>query len=274
MIDTDRVLTRFAGFLFRHPLFVFTALLLWAFGSLAIARNLKFDFTPQSIYRGNDALLAYSEEFKQTFGYDEAVLLVVLRATGTSDALSVPALQWQADAADALKLAPGVIRIDSIPTIEVPRFSLAGPVLEPLLDSADIDAAAADRVRATLAGSDMARQGLLSPNERLATLAVFLDPAARDIDAMRKVVVAARRTLQQHPPPADFEVYLSGLPELRVEVVDDLARDMATLIPIGGIVYLIVLALMFRRLSGALLPLFAVGIGLTWTLATFALMGD
>jgi predicted RND superfamily exporter protein len=43
-----------------------------------------------------------------------------------------------------------------------------------------------------------------------------------------------------------------------------------TLIPLASLVYLAVLGIMFRRISGALLPLLAVGIGLTWTLATFA----
>ncbi len=263
-----------AGFLLRRPVLVFSGLLLSAVCSLALARNLKFDFTPQSIYRGNDELLAYSEQFKQTFGYDEAVLLVVVQATEADDALSVASLQWQADVAAALKSIPGVIRIDAVPTIEVPRFSLGGPVLEPLIGEPEVDGTTVERVRSTLAGSDVVKGGLLSVDERLATLAVFLDPTVRDIDPMRNVVMAVREALERHPPPDGFRALLSGLPELRVEVVDDLAKDMATLIPMGGVVYLIVLALMFRRASGALLPLFAVGIGLTWTLATFAVLGD
>jgi len=44
--------------------------------------------------------------------------------------------------------------------------------------------------------------------------------------------------------------------------------------PMAGLVYLVVLGLMFRCVSGVLPPLAAVGVGVTWTLATFAAMHE
>ena len=44
--------------------------------------GIDFDFSPQAIYRANDDMVQYAEDFKQTFGYDEAVILIVLEATG------------------------------------------------------------------------------------------------------------------------------------------------------------------------------------------------
>ena len=268
-------LLAFAEFLLSHPILVFGSLVISALLSLVLARGVKFDFTPQSIYRGNDALLAYAEEFKQTFGYDEGILLVVLQARGNNDCLSVPALQWQLETCEHLNRLPGIIRVDAVATLEVPHFAFRdGLQLEPLINQRIVDEAAADKVRSALADSKLVRSGLLGPEDRVSVIAVFLDPAARDLDALRRVVGDVKAALRQHPVPAEFVALLSGLPELRIEVVDDLMRDMATLMPIGGVVYLVVLGLMFRRLSGALLPLCAVGIGLTWTMATFAITRD
>ena len=269
-----RALQQFAEFLLCHPFMIFGGLLPSAFVALFLARDLKFDFSPQSIYRGNDALLTYSEDFKKTFGYDEAVLLILLQATGSDDVLSVPALQWQADTVFDLQTLPSVLRVESVATIEAPRFSIAGPVLRPLIDQQIIDEVAAEKLRSTLVDSRLVRSGMLSADDRIASLAVFLAPESRDIDSLKTIVKDVEQKLQLSPPPPNFQFFLSGLPALRVQIVNDLAQDMATLIPIGGGVYLIVLALMFRRLSGALLPLFAVGIGLTWTLATFAVTHD
>lgn len=274
MVSIHFILRRFSEFLLGHPLLILGCLIASAVGSLLLARDLKFDFSPQSIYRGNDALLEYSEQFKRTFGYDDTVLLIIVKATGSNDVLSVPGLQWQVDLADDLKKVPQVVQIESVATIETPRFSLAGPVLRPLIDDPVVDESVVELVHKTLAGSQMARGGLLSEDDRIATLAVFLDPAAREIDDLKRVVGRVNECLQRHPAPTGFEVLTSGLPAIRIQIVDDLARDMATLIPVGGVVYLIVLALMFRRISGAILPIFAVGIGLTWTLAAFALMHD
>lgn len=269
-----QALQRFANFLLSHPLLILGSLVASALTSLVIARSVKFDFTPQAIYRGNDAILAYAEDFKKTFGYDEGILLIVIRATGEQDVLSVPALQWQLDLSEDLRSGDAAIRTDAVATIEVPRFSIQGPVLEPIINQDVVNEAASDRVRSMLAGSQLVRSGLLSPDERVAVIAVYLDPAARDIDALRKEVGAVRAILKKHPTPPGFEILLSGLPELRIEVVDDLMRDMATLMPLGGVAYLLVLALIFRSFSGALLPLCAVGIGLTWTMATFAITHD
>jgi predicted RND superfamily exporter protein len=273
-IQVERRLRDFAGFLLSHPFLVFGSLVASALFAMVLARDVKFDFTPQSIYRGNDALLAYAEEFKQTFGYDEAILLLVIQATGEEDCLSVPALQWQIDVSDHLRSLPGVIRTDAVGTLEVPRASLRGLDLEPLINQVKVNQAAVDRVRSVLADSKLVRGGLLSADDRVAVVAVFLDPAARDIVALRAIVDDVKSAVDNHPVPAGFRTVMSGLPQLRIEVVDDLMRDMATMMPIGGVAYLIVLALMFRSISGAMLPLCAVGIGLSWTMATFAITGD
>lgn len=269
-----RGLQAFAELLLSYPALIFGGLIISALGSLVLARGLKFDFSPQSIYRGNDELLAYSEDFKRTFGYDDAVLLVLIQSTGAEDVLSVQSLQWQADFVEKLRVLPSVVRVDSLATIEAPRLTTSGLALRPLIDQLTIDQSASDRIRTILENSQLVRGGMLSHDARLATVPIFLSPDLRDIEGLKKTVKEVEAILKQYPPPSQYRIMLSGLPAIRIQIVEDLARDMSTLIPIGGFAYLIVLVLMFRCLQGALLPLCAVGIGLTWTLATFALTHD
>src|SRR5688572_26411155 len=125
---------RLADFLLRRAPWVSAALLVSLAGSLAIAMRLPFDFTPQSIYRGDDDLVAYAEEFRRTFGYDEAVVLVVLEAAGTEDVLSSPALRWQSDIAGDLEVVSGVEKIVSLPTVQIPRLTLTAADVRPLLE--------------------------------------------------------------------------------------------------------------------------------------------
>src|SRR5215471_10256840 len=90
---------RFAEFLISHPRLVSGLLVVSVAAALSCARGLKFDFSPQAIYRGDDELVSYSEAFKQTFGYDEAVVLIVLEAVGPADVLDARALEWQREIA-------------------------------------------------------------------------------------------------------------------------------------------------------------------------------
>ena len=143
-----------------------------------------------------------------------------------------------------------------------------------IVPDGQIDEAIAEGARSTFESLPLIRDGLLSDDNRLAGIPLFLDPAARDIDSLRSIVGNLKEATLRRPPPPDYVVRLSGLPVISVEIVDDLAKDQATLIPLAGISYLIVLGMMFRKVSGALLPLAAVGISLSWTMATFVATGE
>lgn len=272
----DRACRRFAEILLHHPRLILGLLLASVCVALALLPRLTFEFTPAAIYRGNDELVNFAEEFKRTFGYDEAIALVVLEATGESDVLVAAALQWQKDVARDLQALPHVLSVESLTTLSAPRPTtfLSGIELQPIVPAEQIDAEAAESARALFDTLPLVREGLLSADSRVAGIPVFLDPDARDIESLRKIVAAMRQALASRPAPDGYRVHLSGLPVLSVEIVDDLRKDQLTLIPLAGIVYLLVLGVMFRRVSGALLPLAAVGMGLSWTMATFAMTGE
>jgi predicted RND superfamily exporter protein len=269
----ERAYRRFADFLQCRPWVVLGLLSASVAWSLALARTMKFDFTPQAIYRSNDDLVSYSEEFKRTFGYDEAVVLVVLEATGEFDVLDAPALQWQKDIVADLARVSHVHSVESLVTLHAPALTLSGMELFPIV-AERMDDEAAEKARGVFETQPLVRSGMLSPDNRVTGIAVFLNPHARDIASMREVVGAIRAAVAARPLPAGYNVQFSGLPVMRVQVVNDLRDDQMTLLPLAGIVYLIVLGLMFRQFCGAILPLVAVGIGLTWTMATLAIMHE
>ncbi|MCH8856212.1 MAG: MMPL family transporter, partial [Proteobacteria bacterium] len=61
--------------------------------------------------------------------------------------------------------------------------------------------------------------------------------------------------------------HLAGRPVIRVDIVRDLRSEQMTLVPVAAVIYLFVLALLFRRLSASLILLGVVGMGLSWGLA-------
>lgn len=275
-MQIERWWQRFAEFLINHPWPVLGLLVASVAGALPMAPGLKFDFSPQAIYRGDDELVGYSEEFKKTFGYDEAVLLLVLEAIGPGDVLEAPALEWQRDIVGDLRKIPRVQSAESLATLQIPRFAFLSLDLElqPLVEEGPVSNSSAESARGLLENQPLVRSGMLSQDDRIAAIPVFLEPEARDIEAMRAVVAAVEGALAARPAPAGYRVLLNGLPMLRVEVVDDLRRDQLTLMPLAGIVYLIALGILFRRVAEALLPLLAVGVGLSWTMATFSIMHE
>jgi predicted RND superfamily exporter protein len=265
-----RASRRFSAFLVHHPRFVLTLVVVSVAGTLPFVSRLRFDFSPHAIYRGDDELVDYSEEFKRTFGYDEAIVLVVLEAVARADVLGAQALEWQRAIAGDFKKIPGVHSVESLATLQIPRLTLVGPELQALVERKTVDDAAAARARGLLEDQPLVRNGMLSNDDRVAAILVFLEPEARDIDAMRDAVSAVYAAVDNRRAPTGFRVHLSGLPVLRVEVVNNLRTDQLTLLPLAGLVYLAVLGLMYRRVAGVVFPLVAVAVGLTWTVATLA----
>jgi predicted RND superfamily exporter protein len=271
----DRACRRFGELLLWYPRLVIGVLLGLVCIALALMPGLKFEFTPAAIYKGSDDLVEFAEDFKKTFGYDEAICLVVLNAVAERDVLDVEALQWQRDIAADLAELPHVLSVESLVTLQGPRASLSGTLeLLPIVAEGQIDADVAESARLAFETLPLVRDGLLSADSRVAGIPIFIDPASRQIETLRQVVGAIRAALANRPPPTGYRVQLSGLPVISVEIVDDLRKDQLTLIPLAGITYLVVLGAMFRRISGALLPLAAVGMGLSWTMATFAATGE
>ncbi|MGH7127445.1 MAG: efflux RND transporter permease subunit, partial [Planctomycetaceae bacterium] len=142
----------------------------------------------------------------------------------------------------------------------------------PVINSVPVTRRAEAAVREQVERSPLLEGSLVSRDRRAAALAVMFDPQHRDGESMTRLVEAIRAAVSERPPPDGYRVALSGLPVIRVDIVQSLQADQRRLIPLAGLVYLIALGLAFRRVSGSLLPLLAVGIGLAWTLAAMALL--
>lgn len=266
---------RFAAFLVRYRWPVLGAVALVTAGAVALLPRIRFDFTPGAAFRGDDELVTYAESFKKTFGDSDAVLLVVLESTGEADALAAPALTWQARAAERIAEAPGVERVDAIATLEVPRAGpLGAAATEPLIDSTPVDADAEARVREALDRLTLVRGTLISEDRTVSAVVARLSPEAMDAAGTRRAVDAVRGVLREVPPPPGYAAHLSGLPAMRAGIVANLRSDLLTLFPAAGGLFLVVLAMEFRRISGTLLPLLAVGVGLIWTVALIVLRGE
>src|SRR5262245_60416728 len=143
----DRVWRRFADLLVAHPWLVLGLMAASVIVALLVARGLTFDFTPQAIYRGDDELVGYSEEFKRTFGFDEAVILVVLESTGDDDVLETRALHWQREITGDFQKIPSVQSVESLATLQIPRLTLTGFDLHPLIGPGLVDDDAAQKAR-------------------------------------------------------------------------------------------------------------------------------
>jgi hypothetical protein len=264
------------GFLVRRRAWVLAVAALITAAAAFLAVRIQFDFSPQAVLAGDDDLVRRCEQYKAAFGSSDSVVLVVLEATGKADALSAEALTWQVRAGRRLAGLAMVRQVESLTDLKMPALSPGPPwvKLSEVVTAVPVGAADEARLRQAVDKLPLLEGALVSRDRRLAAMAVNLDPARRDIDSLADAVGRIRRALADGPPPAGYAVHLAGIPVLRVDIVHSLRADLLSLLPLAAVGFVVVLAVVFRRLSGSVLPLLAVGAGLAWTIAGIVLAGE
>lgn len=269
-------LTKFLTAIARHPWFVAFILLATTLLAVWSTTGIQFDFAPQSLFNGRDDLVATSEDLHETFGGDAPVMQVILQAITEPDVLEPEALNWQVRFAREMEQLPNVVSVQSLGSITTRRFSLVGSfgmVREPLI-SLPADEITEAEVRDFLDRSYLTQGTLVSEDREVAAILVFFDAKLRSQAEMRTIVDRVQASVAQHPAPEGYRVRVAGEPVLRVDIVRNLQKDQRSLLPLAGVIYFIALILVYRRVSGSLVPLIAVGIGLAWCLGVMAATGQ
>lgn len=260
--------------LIRHRVPLLIAVGILTVGLAVAGAGIGFDFSPQALYAGSGDLIERTEAVKGVFGHSDAVLLVVLESVAGEDVLAPEALTWAADLARAAEQVSDVVEAEALPTLELPSADggLPGPRgAHPLLERLPAGTQDSQKVRAALRRFPLLEGVFVSRDRRAAAVMIFLDPDARQVSRMREVLAAIETRLARQPPPAGYRARLSGLPAIRTDVVASLEREQVERLPLACIVVFVVLVLVFRRVSGTLLPLAAVVAGMAWAAGAFAL---
>jgi len=254
---------RLAALSVRYRWPVLGALALITIGAASVLPRISFDFTPQGALRGQDDLLSYSQSFSDTFGHTDGVLLVVLESTGRKDALSTEALGWQRNVSKRISTIPGIQGVESMATLNI------GPRPDAPSDNTD-----QTRIRQAVDEMTLLEGSLISSDRRVSSCVVQIGPESLGIADLSRIVDSVSQILEQVPPPSEYRVQLSGLPAMRTGIVDGLSADLLTLFPVAGVLFLVVLCLEFRRVSGAILPMIAVGCAIVWTVSLIVIRGE
>lgn len=270
------MLERLARLLTLRPVGVMAALLTVTGIAAAFALRTEFEFAPQALFAGNHQLVDDLERFKETFAFEDSVLMVVVEAFGEEDFLDRRLLDWQADFVRRSKEVAGIDAAASIATLDVPRrtFGLVPTVVpRPLLSQFPVDEFDQQRVREFVDESPLLVGTMVSHDRRTGAILLFIDPRLQSIPDLSRVIDDVRQEISAAPLPDGYRASITGLPFLRVDTVANLQQDQQRLLPMAALIYLVTLTLVFRRLSGALLPLLSVGMGLAWTIGLAASLG-
>lgn len=217
-----------------------TGLMAWQAG------RIRFDFSMDRLFETGSAESEDHARFARDFGADDDSIIV---AVGSHDVFRPETLAALRDLQDAVKKRPGVKAVYGLP--DAAAFAPPG------------------RARQEILASPLFRGSLVSADGQVACLWVALRDEVDTAEERKAELEALRETLRGRPG----EFHLVGLPVIEHEYVELTRRDLATFLPIAGVVFFVLLALYYRTAAGTLLPLLAVGTGIAWILGLMSLGG-
>jgi predicted RND superfamily exporter protein len=116
---------------------------------------------------------------------------------------------------------------------------------------------------------ETATPGFISADRQTAGLLITLDP--EQSRAGRMQLLETLRT--EAPDRIEGTVRLVGLPLVKERVAHHIAHDQSVVIPLSIVVMMIMLAFLFQRPAGVVLPMAVVGLSLVSTLGIYAACG-
>lgn len=267
--------------LIRYRAFALGCIALGVVIALAGASQLRADFNLQRMFESDDADYAFLDTMSQAFGPDDMMMVVYVRRD--HGLFTFDGADYLTRAHAAVTALDEVHRVDDLTAVHLPQWIDGLPLLLPLIpvppNAADAEAVA-DYER-TLAESrtralddPMLGGRILGGDADATVLLVHLSIDVADIEKMRPAVNRVVDTLDALPRADGIELHITGIPVVRARVVDRIIADQMLFIPLCGLLFTIVLWLLFRDIRAVLVPLVAVAISVIYMAGTLGATGE
>ena len=213
--------------------------------------RLEVDASNEGFMLEQDPARRYYEQVKATFGSDELTVVMVK----ADDIFTPPALHAIQRVSNTLERVDGVVRVDSLATVDNISATDDGVEIAPLLhDGVPADAEGLARLKKKALDNPVVVGNLVSADAKAAGVLVYTQAASGDKGFNARFSARVDEVLAQEPA-AGVALYQIGGPLIKATVADYVQRDQLTLIPFSVITLFVVLLIGFRTPQGVVAPL-------------------
>lgn len=253
---------RFVDFVVDHP---WKTLLIGLALFMACApggAHIAPDFSYRVWFNDDDPLIVEFDTFERRFGNDDRAIIIVHSPSGVFDEESA---QLLIDLTQAMWRAPDVIRVDSLANFNWVHAEEDELIVEPLIPD-DLELTAellAERKKAALSHETLPDY-MVSRDGTVAMLYATIRPALGGSPEYKKFLVGGEnergetlkgaREIIKDFTRGDHVLYMTGGPSINVSFEEAAQYDIQNILPWVFGLTLLFLGILFRRITGVLLP--------------------
>jgi predicted RND superfamily exporter protein len=248
----------------RYPVLACMLLITLFFSVYAVRVPVEQD--TRSMSAQEPAQIADHDRFLDLFGNDEDLLLSIT----PPELLTPTGLNLLVDMTRRLTELEGVQRVLSLSNARQLVSGLYGAEDRSLLPQPDVSDF--ENTAQTALSANPEYEGLLiSADRKTAGLVISLQDHRNNPTQRRRSIDAVRALMASMAKQAEF--HLTGVGVQQSDVAGYIQRDQRVILPLVAVVLVVMLAIIFRKIPGVLLPLLSMGVSLVWTMGLYALCG-
>jgi len=292
---------RLAHTIFRHRFKSIVIMMVIVAVFISQVPKITLDMSTEGFLRPDDPYLLAYNAFRDQFGRDEMVIV----AMEPAQIFDAEFLMWLKTLhEDIEKNVPYLDEVTSMINARNTRGNDDELIVEDLLETFPMDAAAMASLKKRVVGNPMYKNLLISEDHRITAMVIKtqnyssagketdvlagfeedglddmgledLQPAPRAYlsnEENSAVIIAVQSVLEKHARD-DIRIYLAGSPAVTHNLKASMIRDMRKFVILAVLTIAVFLFVMFRRISGFVLPLVIVVCSLMSTLGLMAFLG-
>ncbi|MFL3050212.1 MAG: RND family transporter [Candidatus Neomarinimicrobiota bacterium] len=258
-------LDKVISFQLDHPIRILFIIAVITVGSMLVSTRVQFDFTVENLFPDNDPEVDAYFKFQEEFEREDNLIYL---AYDSEDPFSRSNLLTTNLLTNELNDLKGVVKVTSLTNIELfqPGKDL---VLRPVYKTIPTSKDSLFFLKNRIMSSPLIIDNLISSDGSIAAILLELDDEINNHDGREKIV----NKVGEITSKTDWKWYEAGVPILRTRYVQYMLNDFTRfLFPVSFVLFG-TLFLLFRNLSGVLLPFAAVFITVLWVLGIMGALG-
>ena len=294
---TESKIELFSDWLFENAKITIVVIFVLVAGIASQLPSLKIDTTTEGFLHKSDPMRVQYDEFRDQFGRDEKLMIAVK----TQNIFDLDFLEKLDRFHHALEdELPNIKGVDSLINARN-TYGIEGElIVEPLIDSLPQNNEDLISLKETVTNNSLYKNSLYSEDFRMTTVTIDTETysnngASQDAtnlefddslefdddsiggqrlyltDAENDEIIAQTQQIMQRFNDDNFEIYLSGSAAIAGIFKQALMNDSVIFISLMMIVIMIVLFVLFRRISGVILPLSCVSLTLIMTVSLMSI---
>lgn len=218
------------------------------------ADGLPIDFTPQAIFFDKSPQMERLKQIEQTFGREDNDYLVLLRGSLSTE----QGKDYIEELHTSLGKADNTIQIDSLVSAVTPVGELGLIEVINIWEEEDVF----ERAKAI----PEFRRALISEDGDTIVIRVRIDSTLLKVSEISPVIDHLNSIVEANAPPEAVEVYTTGVPYIRAEVVQMMIDDESFYLPVTAFLFTVIICFLFRAIWVSLAPLVAVNVAILWSM--------